>query len=104
MEHLPEPAVQLWQKVVPLGLIFFCASFNLTILQVTGIAAKQLLVAAIGTRVLQQSSLYVLAYLPHFKPPAAWHVLGYIKVRLAHGDDKYAAAQDMTMVSIHVVY
>lgn len=34
MGHLPEPAVQLWQKVVPLGLIFFCASFNLTILQV----------------------------------------------------------------------
>jgi hypothetical protein len=32
--HLPEPAVQLWQKVLPLGLIFFCASFNLTILQV----------------------------------------------------------------------
>lgn len=34
MDHLPEPAVELWQKVVPLGMIFFCASFNLTILQV----------------------------------------------------------------------
>lgn len=34
MDHLPEPAVQLWQKVLPLGMIFFCASFNLTILQV----------------------------------------------------------------------
>lgn len=33
VNHLPEPAVQLWQKVLPLGLIFFCASFNLTILQ-----------------------------------------------------------------------
>ena len=36
IDHLPEPAVQLWQKVLPLGLIFFCASFNLTILQVGG--------------------------------------------------------------------
>jgi hypothetical protein len=34
MDHLPEPAIELWHKVVPLGLIFFCASFNLTILQV----------------------------------------------------------------------
>lgn len=34
MDHLPEPAIELWQKVVPLGMIFFCASFNLTILQV----------------------------------------------------------------------
>jgi hypothetical protein len=34
VDHLPEPAVELWQKVLPLGLIFFCASFNLTILQV----------------------------------------------------------------------
>jgi hypothetical protein len=34
MDHLPEPAVELWQKVLPLGMIFFCASFNLTILQV----------------------------------------------------------------------
>jgi hypothetical protein len=34
MHHLPEPAVKLWQKVLPLGMIFFCASFNLTILQV----------------------------------------------------------------------
>jgi len=34
MDHLPEPAIQLWHKVVPLGMIFFCASFNLTILQV----------------------------------------------------------------------
>ncbi|KIZ03752.1 ADP,ATP carrier protein 1 [Monoraphidium neglectum] len=33
MDHLPEPAVELWHKVVPLGLIFFAASFNLTILQ-----------------------------------------------------------------------
>uniref|UniRef100_A0A383VEW1 ADP,ATP carrier protein n=1 Tax=Tetradesmus obliquus TaxID=3088 RepID=A0A383VEW1_TETOB len=33
MDHLPEPAVELWQKVLPLGMIFFCASFNLTILQ-----------------------------------------------------------------------
>eukprot|EP00879_Flechtneria_rotunda_P029548 GHRR01031966.1.p1 GENE.GHRR01031966.1~~GHRR01031966.1.p1 ORF type:complete len:337 (+),score=132.40 GHRR01031966.1:471-1481(+) len=33
MHYLPEPAVELWQKVLPLGLIFFCASFNLTILQ-----------------------------------------------------------------------
>lgn len=33
MDHLPEPAIELWQKVVPLGMIFFCASFNLTILQ-----------------------------------------------------------------------
>lgn len=30
--NLPEP-VTLWQKLVPLALIFFCASFNLTILQ-----------------------------------------------------------------------
>jgi ATP/ADP translocase len=29
---LPEP-VTLWQKLFPLALIFFCASFNLTILQ-----------------------------------------------------------------------
>jgi hypothetical protein len=36
MDHLPEPAVELWQKVLPLGMIFFCASFNLTILQVRG--------------------------------------------------------------------
>lgn len=34
MDHLPEPAIELWHKVVPLGMIFFCASFNLTILQV----------------------------------------------------------------------
>jgi hypothetical protein len=34
MPQLPEPAVELWQKVLPLGMIFFCASFNLTILQV----------------------------------------------------------------------
>jgi hypothetical protein len=34
MDHLPEPAIELWHKVLPLGLIFFCASFNLTILQV----------------------------------------------------------------------
>ncbi len=33
MDHLPEPAIELWHKVVPLGLIFFCASFNLAILQ-----------------------------------------------------------------------
>jgi hypothetical protein len=26
--------MQLWQKVLPRGLIFFLASFNLTILQV----------------------------------------------------------------------
>lgn len=31
---LPEPAIHLWEKVVPLGLVFFAASFNLTILQV----------------------------------------------------------------------
>lgn len=35
MDHLPEPAIELWHKVLPLGLIFFCASFNLTILQVS---------------------------------------------------------------------
>jgi hypothetical protein len=35
VDHLPEPAIELWHKVVPLGLIFFCASFNLTILQVS---------------------------------------------------------------------
>ena len=28
--------LQLWGKVLPLGLIFFVASFNLTILQVSG--------------------------------------------------------------------
>jgi hypothetical protein len=28
--------VQVWVKVLPLGLIFFVASFNLTILQVCG--------------------------------------------------------------------
>lgn len=33
MDHLPEPAIELWHKVVPLGLIFFAASFNLTVLQ-----------------------------------------------------------------------
>jgi hypothetical protein len=33
MDHLPEAAIELWHKVVPLGLIFFTASFNLTILQ-----------------------------------------------------------------------
>jgi hypothetical protein len=38
MDHLPEPAIELWHKVVPLGLIFFCASFNLTILQVGGLS------------------------------------------------------------------
>lgn len=27
-----EPPATLWQKLVPLALIFFCASFNLTIL------------------------------------------------------------------------
>jgi ATP/ADP translocase len=27
-----EPPVKLWQKLLPLALIFFCASFNLTIL------------------------------------------------------------------------
>lgn len=31
--ELPEPAISIWQKLLPLGLIFFCASFNLTILQ-----------------------------------------------------------------------
>jgi hypothetical protein len=40
MDHLPEPAVELWQKVLPLGMIFFCASFNLTILQVQWPCAK----------------------------------------------------------------
>jgi hypothetical protein len=38
MDHLPEPAIELWHKVVPLGMIFFCASFNLTILQVGSLA------------------------------------------------------------------
>jgi hypothetical protein len=33
VDHLPEPAVELWRKVLPLGLIFFAASFNLTVLQ-----------------------------------------------------------------------
>lgn len=32
--HRHPPPLQLWQKVAPLGLIFFGASFNLTILQV----------------------------------------------------------------------
>ena len=27
-----DPPVKLWQKLLPLALIFFCASFNLTIL------------------------------------------------------------------------
>ena len=27
-----EPPVTLWQKLLPLALVFFCASFNLTIL------------------------------------------------------------------------
>ncbi|KAK9820325.1 hypothetical protein WJX72_008977 [[Myrmecia] bisecta] len=31
--HLTQPAIALWQKLIPLGVIFFCASFNLTILQ-----------------------------------------------------------------------
>ncbi|KAL3133509.1 hypothetical protein ABBQ38_007368 [Trebouxia sp. C0009 RCD-2024] len=31
--ELPEPPITIWQKLLPLGLIFFCASFNLTILQ-----------------------------------------------------------------------
>lgn len=31
--ELPEPPKTIWQKLLPLGLIFFCASFNLTILQ-----------------------------------------------------------------------
>jgi AAA family ATP:ADP antiporter len=30
--ELPEP-VTIWGKLLPLGLIFFCASFNLTVLQ-----------------------------------------------------------------------
>lgn len=29
---LPEP-VSIWHKLVPLAIIFFCASFNLTMLQ-----------------------------------------------------------------------
>ncbi len=32
-DELPKAPLLLWQKVLPLGLIFFCASFNLTILQ-----------------------------------------------------------------------
>ena len=31
-KELPDPW-QLWRKLLALGLIFFCASFNLTILQ-----------------------------------------------------------------------
>lgn len=31
--ELPQPPITIWQKLLPLGLIFFCASFNLTILQ-----------------------------------------------------------------------
>jgi len=31
--HAKAPPISLWQKVIPLGLIFFAASFNLTILQ-----------------------------------------------------------------------
>jgi AAA family ATP:ADP antiporter len=30
---LPEPAVELWHKVLPLGLLFSACSFNLTVLQ-----------------------------------------------------------------------
>lgn len=30
---LPQPPISLWQKCIPLALVFFCASFNLTILQ-----------------------------------------------------------------------
>ena len=32
--HFEEPPLSIWQKALPLALIFFCASFNLTILQV----------------------------------------------------------------------
>ncbi len=32
-QHLPEPAGQLWSKLLPLALIFFCSTFNLTVLQ-----------------------------------------------------------------------
>lgn len=32
-QHLPEPAAQLWAKLLPLALIFFCSTFNLTVLQ-----------------------------------------------------------------------
>ena len=31
--ELPEPPITIWQKLLPLAVIFFCASFNLTILQ-----------------------------------------------------------------------
>ena len=31
--ELPKPPITLWQKCIPLALVFFCASFNLTILQ-----------------------------------------------------------------------
>lgn len=31
--ELPTPPISLWQKCIPLALVFFCASFNLTILQ-----------------------------------------------------------------------
>jgi hypothetical protein len=33
-QPLAPPPLKLWQKVLPLGVIFFIASFNLTILQV----------------------------------------------------------------------
>ena len=32
-DALPEPALELWRKVLPLGLLFAAASFNLTVLQ-----------------------------------------------------------------------
>lgn len=32
--HKHPPSLKLWQKVAPLAIIFFGASFNLTILQV----------------------------------------------------------------------
>jgi len=55
--ELPTGAVELWRKMLPLGLIFFCASFNLTILQNL---RDSIVVTAAGAEVLPFLSAYAV--------------------------------------------
>eukprot|EP00951_Prasinocladus_malaysianus_P011734 scaffold86895_cov34-Prasinocladus_malaysianus.AAC.5 len=54
-QELPDRSVELWKKMIPLAVIFFCASFNLTILQNL---RDSIVVTAGGAEVLPFLSAY----------------------------------------------